>query len=163
MFAYLKSVLCFSYWNIWARMPSMLHQLTSSFAMRMSSVTLEKTVGWMKKPLFPPGPPPHSSLAPSFFPLSISASILSYCSLSIWMENIALISHFQAISGALAEQMLTQGVKMKQQFAIELLALGQHFSWSSVIKDLKKRSSFFVFCFRKTLLRYKCSHGVDLS
>lgn len=58
--------------------------LTSSLAMRMSSVTSEKTVGWMNSPFCPQAPPPHSSFAPSFFPLSISSRILSYCALSIW-------------------------------------------------------------------------------
>lgn len=56
---------------------------TSSLAMRISSVTLEKTVGWMKSPCWPQADPPHSSVAPSLFPLSISSIILLNCLWSI--------------------------------------------------------------------------------
>lgn len=56
---------------------------TSSLAMRISSVTFEKTVGWMKSPCWPHADPPHSSVAPSLFPLSISSIILSNCFWSI--------------------------------------------------------------------------------
>ena len=57
--------------------------LTSSLAIRMVSVTSEKTVGLMKSPLSSMAEPPHSSLAPSFFPLSIRSRILSNCFWSI--------------------------------------------------------------------------------
>lgn len=50
---------------------------TSSLAIRMLSVTSENTVGFMNRPLSSMARPPHSSLAPSFFPLSISSRILS--------------------------------------------------------------------------------------
>lgn len=56
---------------------------TSSLAIRMVSVTSEKTVGLMKRPLSSIAEPPHSSLAPSFFPLSIRSRILSNCFWSI--------------------------------------------------------------------------------
>lgn len=56
---------------------------TSSLAILMLSVTSEKTVGLMNSPLSSMADPPHSSLAPSFFPLSISSSILSNCFWSI--------------------------------------------------------------------------------
>lgn len=42
---------------------------TSSLAIRISSVTLENTVGSMKKPFLPSPLPPHSSFAPSVMPL----------------------------------------------------------------------------------------------
>lgn len=44
---------------------------TSSLAIVMLSVTFEKTVGSMKYPTFPCRWPPHSNLAPSFWPASI--------------------------------------------------------------------------------------------
>lgn len=53
---------------------------TSSLAMRMSSVTSEKTVGSMKKPFKPRALPPHSSLAPSLMPLWINSSTRFCCS-----------------------------------------------------------------------------------
>lgn len=56
---------------------------TSSLAILMVSVTSEKTVGLMKRPLSSMAEPPHSSLAPSFFPLSIRSRILSNCFWSI--------------------------------------------------------------------------------
>lgn len=60
---------------------------TSSLAIRMSSVTLENTVGSMKKPFLPSPLPPHSSLAPSATPLWMSSRILLYCFLSICRRN----------------------------------------------------------------------------
>lgn len=60
---------------------------TSSLAIRMSSVTLENTVGSMKKPFLPSPLPPHSSLAPSATPLWMSSRILLYCFLSIYRGN----------------------------------------------------------------------------
>ena len=57
---------------------------TSSLAILMSSFTPEKTVGCIKYPLSPCRAPPHSSLAPSFFPLSISSRILLNCSAFIY-------------------------------------------------------------------------------
>lgn len=62
-------------------------QSTSSLAIRISSVTFEKTVGWMKSPGWPHTAPPHSSVAPSRFPLSISSIILSNCFWSIWRKQ----------------------------------------------------------------------------
>lgn len=56
---------------------------TSSLAILMLSVTSENTVGFINRPLSSMARPPHSSLAPSFFPLSISSRILSNCSWSI--------------------------------------------------------------------------------
>lgn len=53
---------------------------TSSLAMRMSSFTLEKTVGSMKKPFKPKALPPHSSLAPSLMPLWMNSSTRFWCS-----------------------------------------------------------------------------------
>lgn len=50
---------------------------TSSLAIRMLSVTSENTVGFINRPLSSMARPPHSSFAPSFFPLSISSRILS--------------------------------------------------------------------------------------
>lgn len=49
----------------------------------MVSVTSEKTVGLMKSPLSSMAEPPYSSLAPSFFPLSIRSRILLNCFWSI--------------------------------------------------------------------------------
>lgn len=66
-----------------------LKVVTSSLAMRMWSLTPEKMVGWMKRLLLPTAAPPHSSLAPSFFPLSIRSIILSNCCLSIWSQHQA--------------------------------------------------------------------------
>lgn len=63
-----------------------LDSCTSSFAIRISSITFEKTVGSMKKPFLPSDLPPHSSFAPSVMPLSTSSRTLSHCSLSIWKE-----------------------------------------------------------------------------
>lgn len=60
---------------------------TSSLAIRIWSLTFENTVGWMKSPCWPPGEPPHSRVAPSLFPLSISSIILSNCFWSIWGKN----------------------------------------------------------------------------
>lgn len=56
---------------------------TSSLAILMLSVTSENTVGFINRPLSSMARPPHSSLAPSFFPLSISSRILSNCLWSI--------------------------------------------------------------------------------
>lgn len=53
---------------------------TSSLAMRMSSLTLEKTVGSMKNPFKPRAFPPHSSLAPSLMPLWTNSKIRFCCS-----------------------------------------------------------------------------------
>lgn len=60
---------------------------TSSLAILMSSLTSEKTVGCMKYPLSPCRSPPHSSFAPSFFPLSIRSRILLNCSSSTYKRN----------------------------------------------------------------------------
>lgn len=64
---------------------------TSSLAIRMSSVTLENTVGSMKKPFLPSPLPPHSSFAPSVMPLWISSRILLYCFLSILKVEEAVL------------------------------------------------------------------------
>lgn len=48
--------------------------------MRMSSLTLEKTVGSMKNPFTPRALPPHSSLAPSVMPLWMNSSTRLWCS-----------------------------------------------------------------------------------
>ena len=68
--------------------------LTSSLAIRMVSVTSEKTVGLMKSPLSSMAEPPHSSLAPSFFPLSIRSRILSNCFWSICKTERSKLGFF---------------------------------------------------------------------
>lgn len=65
---------------------------TSSLPILMLSVTPEKTVGWMKYPSVPCLWPPHSSLAPSFFPLSISSRTFLNCSSLTWARYIAKVS-----------------------------------------------------------------------
>lgn len=60
---------------------------TSSLAMHMSSLTLEKTVGSMKNPFKPRALPPHSSLAPSLMPLWTNSSTRVCCSRLIWEES----------------------------------------------------------------------------
>ena len=73
--------------------------LTSSLPIRMSSVTSVKTVGCMKYPSVPCRPPPHASLAPSFFPLSIRPRILLNCSSSIWnFKNVREFSDTNRIA-----------------------------------------------------------------
>lgn len=57
-----------------------LYPCTSSLAMRISSLTLEKTVGSMKNPFKPRALPPHSSLAPSLMPLWTNSSTRFCCS-----------------------------------------------------------------------------------
>lgn len=71
----------------------------SSLAIRMLSVTFEKTVGWTKYPLLPCREPPHSNLAPSFFPASISSRILLNCSSSILMVKslLSIMKNYRSI------------------------------------------------------------------
>ena len=57
--------------------------ITSSLPILMFSVTSVNTVGSTKYPFGPRRAPPHASLAPSFFPLSISPRIFLNCSSSI--------------------------------------------------------------------------------
>lgn len=76
------------YHHVWLRVCRCVwEQRTSSLAMRMSSVTLEKTVGWMKSPCWPHADPPHSSVAPSLLPLSMRSIILSNCFWSIYRKQ----------------------------------------------------------------------------
>ena len=65
-----------------------------ALAIRMVSVTSEKTVGLMKSPLSSMAEPPHSSLAPSFFPLSIRSRILSNCFWSICKTERSKLGFF---------------------------------------------------------------------
>ena len=60
---------------------------TSSCAMVMSSVTLEKTVGWTKLPLSATRPPPQCNVAPCFLPVSIRFRILLVWVSSIWNKT----------------------------------------------------------------------------
>ncbi|TNN87498.1 hypothetical protein EYF80_002215 [Liparis tanakae] len=61
------------------KIPVLYHR-TSSLAMRMSSFTLENTVGSMKNPFESTALPPHSILAPSLMPLSMNPNTRFCCS-----------------------------------------------------------------------------------
>lgn len=84
---FVKSDPCFRHMYLGRVCSCVWKQRTSSLAMRMSSVTPEKTVGCIKSPCWPHADPPHSRVAPSLLPLSMRSIILSNCFWSIYEKQ----------------------------------------------------------------------------
>lgn len=125
--------------------------VTSSLAMRMWSLTPEKMVGWMKSPLSATDAPPHSSLAPSFLPLSMRSMILPNCSLSIWSQRRA---HNKSQSLSLVPPPFKNTHETKVNTVLLLILPGARVM-SGDPKGLLWQSSLLLLCsFAQTLHKY---------